>query len=169
MAMDVKADVKKLTEKTINEGGVLATLYFDIHAATKEDAQKLGAGFLQHLIQMPGVVYAVGEIEEPILSEEGKNFSSYIEVKVLTRTFFALANICLTHSPFTIEIHRPEEIRMPLNQANELLGQLSATTADYKKMFITRLASPEELAEFQRQLALRAEMGKKILEKKDKK
>lgn len=169
MAMDVKADVKKLTEKTVKEGGVLATLYFDVHAVTKEDVQKLSAGFLQHLIQIPGVVYAVGEIEEPILSEDGKNFSSYIEVKILTRNFLTLANICLTYSPFTIEIHQPEEIKMPLHQANELLGQLSVTTADYKKAFLTRLANPEELTEFQRQLALRAEMGKKLIEKKEKK
>lgn len=161
-------DVKKITEKTVREGGVLATLYFDIHAATKDAVQKLGAGFLEHLIKTPGVVYAVGEINEPLVNEEGKNVSSSIEVKLLTRNFLTLANICLEYSPFTVEIHQPSEVHIPLNQAIELLGQLSATTAEYKRNFIMRLAKPEELAELQRQLELRAEMGKRLLEKKEK-
>jgi hypothetical protein len=169
MAIDVKDNVKKITEKTIKEGGVLATLYFDIHAKTKEDVQKLGAGFLEHFIKTPGVVYAVGEINEPIENEEGKNVSSSIEVKILTRNFLTLANICLEHSPFSVEINQPDNIVLPLNQAIELLGQLSVTTAEYKKNFLMRLATPQELAELQKQLALRAEMGKRLLEKGEKK
>lgn len=169
MAMDVKSDVKKLTEKTLKDGGVLATLYFDIHAQTKEDVQKLGTGFVQHLIQLPNVVYAVGEIEEPLPSEDGKNFSSYIEVKLLAKNFFTLANICLVYSPFSVDVQKPEEIKLSLHSANELLMHLSLASAEYKKTFLTRLATQEELAEFQRQMAARAEMGKKLLEKKEEK
>jgi len=160
-------DVKKITEKTVKDGGVLATLYFDIHAATNDAVQKLGAGFVEHLIKTPGVVYAVGEIDEPVVNEEGKNVSSSIEVKILTKNFLVLANICMEHSPFTVEIHQPSEVHLPLNQAIELLGQISATTAEYKRNFLMRLAKPEEIAELQRQLALRAEMGKKLLEKRE--
>ncbi|MEM2908595.1 MAG: hypothetical protein QW590_03560 [Candidatus Bilamarchaeaceae archaeon] len=164
--MEDKKDIKKITEKTIAEGGVLALLYFDIHAATKEDVQNLGAGFIQHIIYTPGVVYALGEIDEPIAGGEGKNYSSSIELKVLTKNFSTLANICLTHSPFSIEILRPNDIRFSLSEAHELLALLSATTADYKRLILTKLAKPEEIAELQRQLVFRAEAGKKLLEKK---
>ena len=164
-----KTDIRKLTEKIVKEGGVLALLYFDVHAATKEDVQNLGTGFIGHLIKMPGVVYALGEIEEPIGGEDGKNFSSSIVVKILTRNFLVLANICLANSPFTAEILRPDEIKLSLHAAHELLGQLAATTSEYKKTVLTKLATKEELAEFHRQLSARAELGKRVLERKDKK
>lgn len=159
-------DVKKVTEKTIKEGGVLAMLYFDLHAPSKEIAQQLGAGFVKQLIKTPGVVYALGEIDEPIEGEEGGKYSTSISVKILTKSFLYLSSICLTHSPFNIEILKPNEIVLPLNEAHELLGTLSATTAEYKKYIITKIAKPGELAEIQRELKMRAEMGKKILEKK---
>ncbi len=159
-------DVKKVTEKTIKEGGVQTMLYFDLHAASKEAAQQLGAGFVNHLIKTPGVVYAMGEIDEPIGGEEGKNYSTSIAVKVLTKDFLTLANICMTHSPFNVEILKPDEIRLQLNEVHELLGTMAATTAEYKKYIITKVAKPEEIEEFQKQLKIRAELGKKILEKK---
>ena len=162
-------DVKKVTEKTMRDGGVLAMLYFDVHAASKEATQQLGTGFVNHLIKTNGVVYALGEIDEPVGGEEGKNYSTSISVKILTKDFLTLGSICLTHSPFTVEILKPDEIKLPLNQAHELLSTMSATAAEYKKLIITKISKPEELAEFQEQLRIRAELGKKILEKKVKK
>ncbi|NYZ77302.1 hypothetical protein H0O02_03225 [Candidatus Micrarchaeota archaeon] len=162
-------DVQKTTEKTIRDGGILAMLYFDLHAATKEAAQQLGTGFVDHLIKTPGVVYALGEIDEPLEGGEGKNCSTSIAVKILTKDFLTLAMLCMNNSPFSVEILRPDEIRLPLNQVHELLGTLAATTAEYKKYIVTKIAKPEEIAEFQRQLGIRAELGKKILEKKGEK
>lgn len=161
------ASIEKLTKDTISQGGVLALLYFDIHAKDKEAVQQLGAGFVKHILEKPGVVFALGEIEEPLPGEEGQNFSSSIEVKLLTRDFLILTNLCMENSPFSVEILRPDKIELPLNLAHALLGNVSATTAEYKKQIITKVASPQEVAEFQRQLNLRAEMGKKIIEKKD--
>jgi hypothetical protein len=142
-------------------------LYFDVHAKTKELVQELGAGFITALIQKPGVVFALGEIDEPVGGGEGKNWSSSIEVKILTKDFAALAAICMAHSPYTMEILRPDEIRLPLSQAHELLSTMSATTADYKRYILMKLSKPEELLQLQENLKKRAEMGKKIL-KKDK-
>ena len=162
------SDAEKLTRDTVANGGVLAMLYFDIHASSKEAVQELGTGFITNIIHRPGVVFALGEIDEPIGGEAGKNWSSSIEVKVLTKDFIALANICMAHSPFTVEILRPDEIKLPLSQAHDLLGAVSATTAEYKKYIITKLAKPDELAQMQDNLKKRAAMGKKILDKKDK-
>jgi len=160
-------DVKKVTDDAIKNGGVLAMLYFDLHAASKEAAQQLGTGFVDHIIKSPGVIYALGEIDEPIGGEEGKNYSTSISLKVLTKDFITLSGLCLTHSPFNIEIIRPNEICLPLSTVHELLGLLSATTAEYKRYIITKIAKPEDVREFQEQLRIRAELGKKILEKKE--
>lgn len=159
-------DVEKLTKDTIRDGGVLALLYFDIHAKDKESVQQLGAGFVKHILEKPGVAFALGEIEEPMEGEEGQNFSSSIEVKILTKDFLTLANICMENSPFTVEILRPDTIELPLNQAHGLLSNIAATTAEYKRTILTKVASPAEIAAFQHQMKIRAEMGKKMLDKK---
>ncbi|MDD5171520.1 MAG: hypothetical protein PHF60_00610 [Candidatus ainarchaeum sp.] len=161
-------DVEKLTKDTIANGGVLAMLYFDIHAKTKELVQELGTGFINSVIQRPGVVFAVGEIDEPIGGEEGKNWSSSIALKVLTKDFANLAAICMAHSPYTVEILRPDEIKMPLAEAHTLLGTMSAITAEYKRYILTKLSKPDELARLQDNLKTRAEMGKKIMKKGEK-
>jgi hypothetical protein len=161
-------DVEKLTRDAIKNGGVLAMLYFDVHARTKESLQELGAGFINGIIQRNGVVYALGEIDEPVEGGEGKNWSSSISVKVLVKNFVTLGNICMAHSPFTIEILRPDEIKLQLADAHELLGSMSATTADYKRYILTKISRPEELAGLEDALKKRAEMGRKIL-KDDKK
>jgi hypothetical protein len=161
------SDVEKLTRDTIASGGILAMLYFDIHARTKELVQELGTGFINSLIEKHGVVFALGEIDEPKGGEGEKNFSSSIEVKILTRDFATLAAICMANSPYTVEIMRPDELKLSLSEAHQLLGTMSATTAEYKRYILTRLSKPEELLQLQDNLRKRAEMGKKLLKKKD--
>jgi hypothetical protein len=156
-------DAEKLTRDTIKNGGVLAMLYFDIHARTKESVQELGTGFINSVIQRPGVVFAYGEIDEPVNGGEGKNWSSSISVKVLVKDFVTLGNLCMAHSPFTVEILRPDEIKLQLAEAHELLGTMAAATAEYKRYILTKLAKPEELAGLENALKKRAEMGKKML------
>ena len=158
-------EVEKVTKDTVANGGVLAMLYFDIHAKTKEVVQELGTGFINSVIQKPGVVFALGEIDEPIGGEEGKTWSASIQLKVLTRDFSSLAAICMANSPYSVEILRPDEIRLTLDQAHNLLGTMSATTAEYKRYILTKLSKPDELARLQENLRVRAEMGKKILNK----
>lgn len=158
-------EVEKVTSKTIRDGGVLANLFFDIHTRSKEKAQQLGAGFVQQLLSESGVVYAVGEIEEPI--QDNELFSTYVNVKILVRSFPELANICAIHSPFSVEIRRPDVINLPIAAAHELLANISTTTSDYKKYIVQQVSKPEELERYKQILEKKAELGKKILEKKE--
>jgi len=162
-------DAEKLTRDTIKDGGVLAMLYFDIHASTREALQELGTGFINSIIHRGGVVFAYGEIDEPVDGGQGKNWSSSISVKVLTKNFVTLGTLCMAHSPFTVEILRPDEIKLQLSEAHELLGNMSATTADYKRYILTKIAKPEELAGLENALRKRAEMGQKMLKEGKKK
>jgi hypothetical protein len=160
-------DVEKVTNKTVSEGGVLSLLYFDIHTRTKEKAQEIGAGFVQQLLKEPGVVYAVGEIDEPIQDED--LFSTYVQVKILVKSFSNLVNLCAVHSPFNIEIMKPDEIVLPLNQVHDTLMNISTVTSDYKKYILERVTKPEEMERYKKILEQKAELGKKLLEKKSKK
>lgn len=158
-------DAEKLTRDTITHGGVLAMLYFDIHAKTKELVQELGTGFINELVHKSGVVFALGEIDEPIGGSEKTNWSSSIAVKILTKDFAVLTSICMANSPYSVEILRPNEIKLTLAEAHSLLGTVSATTAEYKRYILTKISKPDELASLQENLKRRADMGKKIIEK----
>jgi hypothetical protein len=160
-------DADKLTKATVEKGGVLALLYFDAHTKTKEKAQEIGASFVSQLLKEPGVIFAVGEIDEPI--QDRDLFSTSIQVKILVSTFHQLANVCAVHSPFSIEIIQPDEITITLGQAHELLMNLSTITADYKKYIMEKLTTPEEREKYARILEKKAELGRRILERKEEK
>ncbi len=156
-------DVEEKINKTVEEGGILALLYFDVHAKDKEKLVNLAKGFVKEIIHKPGVVMALGEIEEPLPpEEEGKNWSTYVTVKVLTRDFKSLFALCMAHSPFNVEILKPQHLKLDLPQLHDILATASAITAEYKKYIVTKLASPQELAQIEQSLKRRAEMGKKV-------
>lgn len=161
-------DVEKLTKDTIADGGVLAMLYFDVHAKSEDLVKELATGFVNGLIQKQGVVYALGEIDKPAGGEKGKNWSSSIAVKILTRDFAVLAGICMAHSPYTVEVLRPDEVKLSLAEVHELLSIMSATTAEYKRYILTKLSKPEELLQLQENLRKRVQMGKKLLKEGEK-
>lgn len=160
-------DIDKLTKDTINKGGILAVLYFDLHGNTSEVVRNLGTGFIDRLLKEPGVVYALGEIEEPI--EEKGIYSTSIEVKMLTTSLVKLTNICALYSPFSLEILKPSEIKLSIEDAHELLMTIGSTTMDYKKYIIQNISKPEDVEKYKRVLEKKAEIGKKLLEKKGKK
>jgi len=158
-------DIDKLIEKTVKDGGVLALLYFDLHGNQKEALQKLGVGFVQKILQEPGILYAHGEIDEPLESQG--LFSTSVETKVLTKDIVALAKVCATHSPFSIEILKPEEFVLRVPEMHELLLFLSSVTHDYKKYIIEKVASPEDRERYRKSMEQRIKMGESLLGKRE--
>ncbi len=155
---------ERLEKETVDKGGALALLYFDLHAANKDTLQQLGAALVQKLLQEKGVVYAIGEIDEP-LENEGL-FSSPVEVRVLAKNFSSLARICGNYSPFSLELLKPEEIRLPVDKAHELLMDIAINNYELKKLIIEKVYSKEDMEKFRKNLEGRLAMGKKLLENK---
>lgn len=161
------SEVDKVTDKAINEGGVLTLLYFDIHGNSKEGLQNLGVGFIQKILKEPGVIYARGQIEEPIKEEE--LYSTSVEVKVLTKSFIDLTRICGAYSPFSVEILRPYGMKFSLDMLHDLLMQISTTTYEYKKYIFEKTSTKEDLEKYQKNMRNKMKLGKNLLEKKKKK
>ena len=159
-------DVDKITKETIEKGGVLALLYFDLHAEDQESLRNLSTGFVDNIIKYPGIVYALGEIDEPV--ENKGMFSTSIEVKVLAKDFLTLLNVCSLYSPLSVEILRPNEIRLSVDKAHELLMNASANWFSIKKFIKERASTKEDLEAYKKYLENRMEVGKKLLEKKGK-
>ncbi|MEW5995983.1 MAG: hypothetical protein AB1657_00095 [Candidatus Micrarchaeota archaeon] len=157
-------DIGRLIDKTVKDGGVLALLYFDLHGTPKDALQKLGVGFVQKVLREQGVLYASGEIDEP-MEREGI-FSTTVEIKVLTKDLLSLARLCAQHSPFSVEVLRPEEFALSVPELHELLMFIGATTHDYRKYIMEKVASLEEKERYKKSLEQRMRMGEKLMEKK---
>lgn len=157
-------DIDKLTNETIAKGGILAVLLFDLHTSRKDTLAQLGTALVQKILGEPGVVYAVGEIEEP-LEKEGM-FSSTVEVKVLAKDLSSLAHLCGNHSPFSVNIKRPDSLKLTVDQAHTLLMDISINNYELKKTMLQKVYKGEDLERLKRKVEARLELGKKALEKK---
>jgi hypothetical protein len=121
-------------------------------------------GFLSKLSKERGVVYSAGEIDAP--AEKDEVFSTWAEVKLLAADFSTLARLCAQYSPIGVEILRPSEVRLSLAEAQGMLLDVSQTSQNFTRMIMERVLSPEEKEEFRKKMESRAELGRKLLEKK---
>ncbi|MDE1847292.1 MAG: hypothetical protein KGH52_04530, partial [Candidatus Micrarchaeota archaeon] len=114
-----KNELDKVTQDALHAGGVLAKVYFDMQSEKMEDLQPLMTDLISDkLLKMPGVIYCVGEIAEPIKVEN--HYSTNAEATILTKDVAALINVCFHYTPLGIEIIKPEKeivIRVPEMQS----------------------------------------------------
>jgi hypothetical protein len=157
-------DIDKITKDAIAGGGVLALLYFDLHAGKKEVLQQLGTALVQKILSEPGVVYALGEVDEPIQNND--LMSTSVEVKILVKGLDSLARICGNFSPFSVEILRPEEIRLTPDKAHDILMNISVNNYELKKFILEKVSNKADLEAHKKALSGRLEVSRKLLEKK---
>ncbi len=158
---------EKLIKETVKEGGVLALVYFDVHGTDKEKIREFSTGFIKGMLSEPGIVYVVGEIDEPIQNKDV--VSTAIEVRVLAKSMPALVRFVARYSPFSVEILEPEEIRMSMADAHDLLMSVSTMMFDHKKYILERVAKKEDVERIKTELENRIKLGRMLLEKSRKK
>jgi len=155
--------VDEVNEEVVRKGGLLTVIYFDIHGNSPEIIQNSMVDMLTRLTHEPGVVYATGSIDEPI-EFEGMHSTS-AEVKLLAKDFNSLLNVCFRYGPIGIDIIKPDELKLSLQQLHELLLNISQTSQEYSKFVYGKIMSPEDKEKFDKQLINRAELAKKLVEK----
>ncbi|MFA6489981.1 MAG: hypothetical protein WCT52_04855 [Candidatus Micrarchaeia archaeon] len=165
--MEKKKSVDEMTNDAIADGGYLVNLYFDLHAATADEVKNLMVGFISKLTKEKGVIYAVGEIDEPL--EKGGVYSTWAEVKLLAEDFNALARIAAQYSPIGVDILRPERVVLDLGSAQGLLLDIANTSQNFTRMIMERVLSKEEIENYRKKMDARTEIGKKLLEGQRKK
>ena len=162
------SEVDKVTDRTIKEGGVLSHLYFDLHASDDTRLKQLGVGFVQRIIKEPGVVYARGQIDEPMKDEEGKLFSTSVEVKILTKSFADLLRVSAAYSPFSVDILKPDEIKLSIDKAHDMIMNISTITYEYKKYILEKTSTKEDVERHKKNLEAKMKLGERLLKKKEK-
>jgi len=162
--MEKKKSVDEITDEAIEQGGYLAIVYFDLHAQSSDEVKNVMVGFISKLTKEPGVIYAVGEIDQPV--EKENVFSTWAEVKLLARDFATLVRISSQYSPIGVEILRPDSVKLSIGDAQGMLLDISQTSLNFTRMIMERVLSKEEVDEYKVKMQQRAELGKKLLEKK---
>ncbi|HIH18441.1 TPA: hypothetical protein HA225_00520 [Candidatus Micrarchaeota archaeon] len=161
--MGREKSVSEITDEAIADGGYLTLVYFDLHAKSSDEVKNIMVGFISKLTKEKGVLYAVGEIDQPI--EKDGIWSTWAEVKLLASDFATLVRIASQYSPIGIEILRPDRVNLAIGDAQGVLLDISQTSQNFTRMIMERVLSKEEVEEYKVKMASRAELGKRLLEK----
>lgn len=161
-----KSEVDKVTEERIAKGGVLARLYFDVQHQERDKLQPLLVDLVNNrLMKEKGIVYCYGSVEEPL--EKDGTFITSATVTVLFEGFPPMIAIAFRYAPAGIEILRPEkEMRFTVSELQSLLMDVSQISLEYSNFILQKVLKPEDVATIKKQLENRAELGKKMLDKK---
>ena len=161
-----KSEVDKVTEEKLAKGGVLAKLYFDMQHKDRAQLQPIMVELInEHLMKEKGVIYCYGAIEEPL--QKGDMFITSASVTILFESFFPLVSIAFSYSPAGIELLKPNTtMTFRASELQSMLMDLSQISLNYSKYMLERVMKPEDIATINQQLGNRAEIGKKLIEKK---
>jgi hypothetical protein len=159
----MSTSVDELNDKIVGKGGLLVTMYFDIHGNSPEIIQNSMVDMIGRLTKEVGVAYATGQIEKPI-EYEGMH-STCAEVKLLVKDLNSLISVCFRYGPIGIDLLRPQDVKLTIPQLHEILLNVSQISQEYSQFMYNKVMTPEDKVNFNKQLINRAELAKKIIEK----
>jgi hypothetical protein len=164
-----KAEVNEVTQKTLEKGGLLVQLYFDMESEKQEELQPLMVDLINNrLLKSPGVVYCTGGIDEPIKLKD--TYSTSAQLTVLFSGLWPLINVMFSFTPAGVEIIKPtKNYDISPSDLQSLLLNVAQVSLDYNNYILSRVLKKEDYDKITEQTKQREELGKKLLEKKDQK
>jgi len=156
-------DLERLFDEACRKGAVLSLFHFDAHGSSEDEVSGVMVDFIGRMTNERGILYCKGEIEPP-LEKEGK-WSTIAEVKVLSNNLSALLNLAFKYSPIAVEMLKPNEIRLTLEEAQSLVLDASGTAQEYAQYVLEKTMTGDDLKRFRERMKWRAERGREILEK----
>ena len=162
-----KSEVDEVTRRAIENGGVLAKMYFDMQSEKKEDLQPLMTDLISNrLLKTPGVLYCAGEINEPIQLEN--SYSTSATVTILLKDLGALINVAFNYVPAGVEILKPEkEVSIKTSELQSMLLDISNIAMQYSQFILQRVLSKEDFEKVQNEMRNRERVGKSLIGKTD--
>ena len=157
------ADERKL-ESLFKEAGrygaVLSLMHFDAHGKESQKVKDSLVDFLSRLAKEQGVLYCKGEIED-VLDDGQGNFSSNAEVKILCENFPKTLEISMRYGPVAIEVLEPGEIKLSIQEMQDVLLRASALSKEYASFVVNKIWGPEELERFKERTQKQIEEARK--------
>jgi len=144
-----KSEVEEITQKALEQGGILTKLYFDMQGKAAEDLQPLMADLINNrLLKTPGVLYCFGAIDEPIKIDN--EFSTSAIVTTLFKDLAALINVAFMFTPAGVEVLKPEkQYLIRQGDLQSLALNIAQISIDYSNYILSRVLSKEDLEKVQ--------------------
>ncbi len=122
--------LKKEEEKKLNDGWIKSTMIIEVLAVNEEAAEsalrnhveKMGKEDLTMIVDTK--YHDTLEVEKP-LPRLDKAYSRIVDVDILTKDFDTLVRVVVSYAPSSIEILKPEKIRMDMGEAQAILNSVS--------------------------------------------
>ena len=112
----------------IEKGGLLCSTVCEILGAPKEHVEETMKLLVEKAKEIKDATMLENEIMPAIEQENGKLFSTFVEMQILFKTKEALIGFCFDFMPSSIEVIEPESIVIENNifsaWLNELQGRL---------------------------------------------
>jgi hypothetical protein len=162
-----RSELDTVTEDSIQKGGVLVKLYFDMQDKEKDRLQPFLVNLInEHLLKEKGVIYCYGSIDEPI--EIKGLYSTNAVVTLLAESLIPLIGIAFNYAPAGIEVLRPEKgLLLKANDMQAILIDLSQISINYSKYVLEKVLKPEDLEKINLDMENRTRVGKSIMGKSD--
>ena len=163
-----KKEVEEVTQRTLHSGGILAQLYFDMESEKQEELQPLMVDLINNrLLKTAGVVYCFGGIDEPVKLKD--TYSTSAQVTALFKDLWSLINVAFSFTPAGIEILKPDrDYSLKQSDLQSLLLNVAQISLDYNNYILSRILKKEDYDKIMEQMKNREELGRKLLEKKEK-
>lgn len=161
-------EVEEVTNKALEKGGLLTKLYFDMESEKQEELQPLMVDLINNrLMKSAGVIYCYGAIEEPIKLKD--TYSTNAIVTVLFKDLWSLVNVMFVFSPAGAEVIKPQrDYTLKSNELQALLLNVAQVSLEYSQYVLSRILKKEDYDKILEQMKKREELGKSLLEKKEK-
>jgi len=165
-----KEGVEEVTKNAIENGGILAKVYFDMQSEKEEDLQPLMTELVNNnILKAKGVIYCFGSIDEPI-KIEGNLYSTNATLTILFKDLGALINVAFNYSPAGVEILKPEnEYVLKTSTLQSIALDISQIALNYSQYILNKVLSKEDLEKLKVNLDQREKLGRKLLEDAKKK
>jgi hypothetical protein len=158
----------ELFDQACRQGAVLAVFHFDAHGQDAEKVKTTLVEFASRISKESGLVYCKGEIDTNVLEKDGM-FSTTAEVKLLAESLRILLDLSLKYGPVAIEILKPNEVRLTIDEVQNLLVDASLIAQEYASFIIQHSLKGQDLEDYKKRLERRSELGKELMQESEKK
>ncbi|MGC8699682.1 MAG: hypothetical protein ACP5HW_02450 [Candidatus Micrarchaeia archaeon] len=161
-----KNEMEEVTKRVLEEGGILAKLYFDMQSEKPDDLQPLMTEMINNnILKLNGVVYCYGSIDEPIKVDEA-TYSTSAALTILFKDFGALINLSFNYAPAGIEILKPEkEYILKTSQMQSIVLDIAQISLSYSQYILSKVLSKEDYEKIKESMERREKLGRELLER----
>ena len=138
-------------DKRVKEGSILARIYIEVQGNDKEAAKKaLESTIFGNLLEEKYIDLLRVRFFDIRKDKTGDFFSGIAEIKLLSRDFRWFVSIVMRYGPSAIEIIKPHNVNLSLDEMHSILADVSEISQSYASQIMALLKDDERRMLYQR-------------------